>query len=144
MGTANEILANMSKRDETRMIDGIVKHNFEGFWEINQPLNDKTMSDLKKYAVRIFSNCHHTYVQPNLPIDLHEEQPITVGEMLCNNFPRIFEQSLGDSGDIEITRAHPCEVIVQGVLVDLNTPLYWLQINMSYLDNFLYISLHFN
>jgi len=35
LGSATEILSHMSKRDETRMIDGLRTHNFEGFWEIN-------------------------------------------------------------------------------------------------------------
>jgi hypothetical protein len=44
------------------MIEGIMKHNFENFWEINQPLCDKNIADVKKYAVRVFCNKHHTYV----------------------------------------------------------------------------------
>ena len=62
MGSPNEILANMSKKDETRMIDGIIKHNFESFWEINQNLRDKHIQELKKYAIRVLCNKHHTYV----------------------------------------------------------------------------------
>jgi hypothetical protein len=51
------------------MIDGIRKHNYGNFWEINQSLCDKPITDLKKYAVRIFSNVHHTYVQPNIEVN---------------------------------------------------------------------------
>lgn len=67
MGSATEILS-MQKREEQRMIDGILKHNFENFWEINQPLCDKNIGDVKKYAIRIFCNRHHTYVQPNIDV----------------------------------------------------------------------------
>ena len=35
MGSANEILSSMSKKDESRMIEGLIKHNFESFWEVN-------------------------------------------------------------------------------------------------------------
>ena len=62
MGSAQEILANMQKKDETRMIDGLRKHTYENFWEINQGLCDKPINELKKYALRIFCNKHHTYV----------------------------------------------------------------------------------
>lgn len=58
----------MSKKDETRMIDGIIKNNFESFWEINQPLCDKHVLELQKYAIRIFCNRHHTYLQTNVDV----------------------------------------------------------------------------
>lgn len=63
--------------------------------------------------------------------------------MLLQTFPRLFEEVLGDNGELEITKKRPFEIIVQGVEADLNTPLYWLQLNMSYLDNFLYVCFHF-
>jgi hypothetical protein len=78
MGTGSEVL-NMQKKEETRMIEGILKHNFENFWEINQPLCDKSVGELKKYAIRVFSNRHHTYAQPNVdanpPPKPQDEQP---------------------------------------------------------------------
>ena len=65
MGNANDILSTLSKKDETKMIEGLLKHNYESFWEINQPLCDKPITDMKKFAIRIFTNRHHTYVQVN-------------------------------------------------------------------------------
>jgi hypothetical protein len=59
----------MQKRDEQRMIEGLKKHNYETFWEINQALCDRGVSELKKYAVRFFTNRHHTYVQPNIEVN---------------------------------------------------------------------------
>ena len=35
MGSANEILAQMKKNEEEKMLDGINKHSYELFWEIN-------------------------------------------------------------------------------------------------------------
>jgi len=35
MGTANEILAQMKKYEEEKLLDGIQKHSYELFWEIN-------------------------------------------------------------------------------------------------------------
>lgn len=63
--------------------------------------------------------------------------------MLADTFPRLFERVLSDSGELEIHKRRDMEIIVQGVEADLNTPLYWMQLNMGYMDNFLYISLHF-
>ena len=56
MGSCNEILAKMKKIEEDKLIDGVQKHNYELFWEINQPLSDKHIADMKKYAVRIITN----------------------------------------------------------------------------------------
>ena len=68
VGSANDILSSLSKKDENKMIEGLLKHNYESFWEINQPLCDKPLTEMKKYAIRVFSNVHHTYVQVNSEI----------------------------------------------------------------------------
>ena len=68
---------------------------------------------------------------------------LTLGDVLIKTFPRLFETELGDNGEIEISKKRKFEVVVQGVEADMNTPMYWMQLNMSYLDNFLYICLHF-
>lgn len=56
MGSANEILSQMRRSEEEKLLSGIQKHNYEWFWEINQPLCDKHVADLKKFAIRIFTN----------------------------------------------------------------------------------------
>jgi len=35
------------------------------------------------------------------------------------------------------------EILTQGVPVDMNTQLYWMQMNMCYPDGFVYLSFHF-
>ena len=151
LGSAQEVLSQKQK-EEQRMIEGLKKHNYESFWEINQGLCDRSLNDVKKYAIRVFSNKHHTYVQPNIEVappsseqqeDSKQVVQPTLGEVLLQTFPRLFEEVLGDNGELEITKKRPFEIIVQGVEADLSTPLYWLQLNMSYLDNFLYVCFHF-
>ena len=56
MGTAHEILAQMKKQDEEKLLSGIHKHSYETFWEINQCFCDKHIGDMRKYAVRLYSN----------------------------------------------------------------------------------------
>ena len=46
----------MKKSEEGKLLEGLNKHNYEIFWEINQPLCDKHIADMKKYAVRIYAN----------------------------------------------------------------------------------------
>jgi hypothetical protein len=43
------------------------------FWEINQPLNDKHIADLKKYSVKIYSNVYQNYVLPNMEIEMYHD-----------------------------------------------------------------------
>ena len=107
------------------MIEGLKKHNYESFWEINQGLCDRALADIKKYAIRVFSNKHHTYVQPNIevpPPSSEEEQPaapVMLGDILLETFPRLFEQELNDHGELEIVKKRNFEVIVQGVEANL-------------------------
>jgi hypothetical protein len=35
MGSANEILAQMKKYEEEKLLDGVQKHDYTLFWEIN-------------------------------------------------------------------------------------------------------------
>lgn len=61
---------------------------------------------------------------------------------MADAFPRLLEKALNDQGDIEVVKKRNFEIVAQGVEVDLKTPLYWMQLNMSNLDNFLYLSFH--
>ena len=62
MGSANEILTSMKKSEEEKLLDGIQKHNYELFWQINQPLCEKHVADMKKFAIRIYSNAYDNFV----------------------------------------------------------------------------------
>ena len=63
VGDANEIITGLAKKDETKMIeDGLFKNQYENFWEINQPHIVKHIADLKRFAIRVYSNTHHTFV----------------------------------------------------------------------------------
>lgn len=68
MGSAHEILAQMKKYEEEKLLDGVQRHDYMQFWEINQPLIDKHIADMRKYAVKVFSNVYQNYVLPNFEI----------------------------------------------------------------------------
>lgn len=68
---------------------------------------------------------------------------LTIGELLSETFPRLFETALNDNGELEIRKKRDFELLIHGVEVDMNTPIYWMQMNMAYLDNFIYLSMHF-
>ena len=146
--------------------DGLFKNNYEAFWEQNDKLLFKHLGDLKRFAVRVLTNTHHTYVQLNkqldpLPMDqdgnivkeeseafsewMEEASNITIGQVLYESFPALFDEMLNDAGTgtyVEVINPK-MEVLTQGVPIDLNTQLYWMQMNLCYPDGFLYISFHY-
>lgn len=64
IGDANEILTNLTSLDANKMIkDGLCKNLYETFWEINQAHLLRPIADFNRYAVRVFTNVHHTYIQ---------------------------------------------------------------------------------
>ena len=156
------------KSDETKMIeDGLFRHNYDNFWQHSGQLLFKHIGDLKRFAIRVLTNTHHTFVQlnkalPALPLDQdgniivaedseafqawHEEaSSITIGSVLVESFPALFDETLNDDADgcsIEVKNPK-MEVLTHGVAVDLNTQLYWMQMNMCYPDGFIYLSFHF-
>ena len=85
-----------------------------------------------------------------------EQYDITLGEFLLRAFPslfgRVFDVSNEDQDSSEeaktldthytVKKNKRFDIICHGLSIDLNTPLYWLQLNMGYLDNFIYLSFH--
>lgn len=64
IGDAAEILSHLTQVDASKMInEGLFKNNYETFWEINQQHLLRPIADFKRYAIRVLTNLHHTYVQ---------------------------------------------------------------------------------
>lgn len=64
VGDAGEILSHLTEQDANKMIrEGLFKNNYETFWEINQQHLLRPIADFKRYAIRVLTNLHHTYVQ---------------------------------------------------------------------------------
>ena len=63
VGDANEILTHLPQAEENKMIkDGLFKNNYETFWEINQAHLLRPVADLRRFAIRVQTNTHHTYI----------------------------------------------------------------------------------
>lgn len=63
VGDAAEILSHLTEADTTKMLrEGLFKNNYETFWEINQQHLLRPIADFKRYAIRVLTNLHHTYV----------------------------------------------------------------------------------
>lgn len=112
----------------------------------------------------MLSNTHHTFVQLNKALSekpvsqegaveefspefqkWHEsEDSVTIGQILIDSFPKLFLHEMSEDDEMVIAPANPgLEVLTHGVKVDLNTSIYWMQLNLSYPDGFIYLSFHF-
>ena len=64
-----------------------------------------------------------------------------------DKFPRLFTNALDEDtleSTVELnTENRQFEILVHGVPLDLQTKLYWMQLNLAYPDNFVYICFHF-
>jgi hypothetical protein len=106
---------------------------------------------MKKYAIRIFSNMYTNFVQPGFEIPMdntndfdkweQDNYDVTIGDLLVKSFPNLFSAESNDQGKI-VKQKKQFEIVCHGLKIDLKTPLYWIQLNMSYLDNFVYLSFH--
>ena len=146
--------------------DGLFKNNYEAFWQQNHKHLFKHIGDLKRYAIRVLSNTHHTFVQlnktlPALPVDqdgnivdenseqfkkwYEEAASLSIGQLLIDSFPKLFDETIQeDSATLVVEPTNPnMEVLTQGVKVDMSTQVYWMQMNLSYPDGFVYLSFHF-
>ena len=116
MDDANEIMQFFVQKDEKKMIeDGLFKNNYEAFWQQNHKHVFKHIGDLKRYAIRVLSNTHHTFIQlnrplPALPVDsdgniveedseafkkwYEEASSLSIGQLLLDSFPKLFEETL--------------------------------------------------
>ena len=75
---------------------------------------------------------------------METEQSVTVGQVLFEAFPKLFIEELEDEGEIIVPSNNMLEVLTHGVKVDLNTSMYWMQLNLAYPDGFVYLSFHLN
>ena len=109
----------------------------------------KHIGDLKRYAIRVLSNTHHTFVQlnkalPPLPVDqdgnivdenaeefkkwYEEASSLSIGQLLLDSFPKLFDETLHEaSATLVVEPTNPnMEVLTQGVKVDMSTQVYWM------------------
>ena len=76
---------------------------------------------------------------------IDETAKITIGDILLESFPALFTHELDeDTYETKVQKSNQrMEVLLHGVELDPNTNAYWLQLNMAYLDGFVYLSFHF-
>lgn len=69
------------------------------------------------------------------------ELKLTIGDVLMDAFPALFSQNIDDES-ILISKPE-LQVLTHGVPLNLRTAVYWMQLNLSYPDGFVYLSFNF-
>ncbi len=95
----------------------------------------------RRAAIRVYHNTLETYTQ--LPGNLVDEQgkDITIGDYLHSLVcPQLLDKSV-QNGEVVVTKVQEkhVRILIHGIECALDTPLYWLHLNMAYIDNFVYI-----
>jgi len=96
-----------------------------------------SLSHSRKTSIRVYYNSVENYIQ--LPGDLADEKgnDITIGDYLLTYIcPQLLEKNLSTG---RVAKKKPCKIITHGIECALDTPLYWMHLNMAYIDNFIYI-----
>ena len=115
--------------EQNDLWDGLLSDNMEQYHKVNEKLTGQ-IDNLKSLSVRI---CRPNQPFLQLPVSpLQEDKtPTTLLHCLKSLLPKEFPQDKDDSFDFK--------VLIQGISVPFETPMFWLSSYFSHPDNFLYI-----
>eukprot|EP01101_Sappina_pedata_P009316 TRINITY_DN5396_c0_g1_i1.p1 TRINITY_DN5396_c0_g1~~TRINITY_DN5396_c0_g1_i1.p1 ORF type:complete len:303 (+),score=70.90 TRINITY_DN5396_c0_g1_i1:39-947(+) len=117
--------------------EGLIKGQFDTFWEVNQLLLSGSDPKSFKYVpMRVFrsldSTVHPPLIQePISPFNPKTGAALTLGQALLDLFP---SQMVSES-----EMAQGVRILIEGISPPLCTPIAWLSQYMSHPDNFLYV-----
>lgn len=123
----------LPKQQQTQLWDAISSSNLEAFSLVQRQLLCHNVARCKSLAIRL-----HLYGPPHAvllhPAPALEEDgsPSSVRHFLLRAMPPLLDAS---SALLE-----GVEVVLHGVLIPLETPLYWLALNAAYMDSFVHLA----
>jgi len=151
------------------MLKAIKDAKYDDFWRFNEELGEPSIDQLRYFPVRVVVNKnYHPYMSAKdkedskcnmmviqRPVSVNNKD-IWIGEYLTRVLPKYFhiqteitvdeDQQETEEGkkeeEIEYVEKSRkgTEVIINGLNIDLDMSLTWLVLNMSALDNFLYVT----
>ncbi|GJJ69356.1 autophagy-related protein 5 [Entomortierella parvispora] len=131
-GTTKKVM-NLSKADQTQLWDGILKHDYNRFWDVNHRLVLNDGAAPRHLPVRIYLPGNSPVIQePFIPAD-EQDHPRTLRQILNDALPALFP--LED----DATAGHAAGALIHGVKPSLETSALWAAQNMAYADNFLHL-----
>ena len=152
------------------MQNSIKEGKYDDFWRYNEEIGEQNLSQLKFFPVRIVVNKHYhpkmlkedkkkskgNCFVIQMPVKVNNKD-MCIGEYLSRVMPKYFEvqsELIVEEDDEQISeeekkekaiesvhKVHKeTEVVVNGLKIELDISLAWLVINLSALDNFLYVT----
>lgn len=82
-----------------------------------------------------------TDVVLNKPLVLTEEQKLNTTELLSLTLEKYLEMSITSNQQLYKVK-NESSILINGIEMNLKTPIMFLYLNFSYMDNFLYISIN--
>lgn len=135
-GSAKSIM-NLSKDDTTKLIDYVVKHNFQGYWQIMDRILCPKPS-IRNIPIKVYfpgsNTVHQALVSPVLKgeNDKGSNNLATLGSALHAHFGQLFPSKR------TCISARP---LIHGIAIPLNAPLVDLLYDMMYSDGYLHLAI---
>jgi len=124
----------LPKQQQTQLWDAISGCNLEAYSEVQQQLLCHCLARCKSLAVRL-----HLYGPPHVVL-LHPASAFENGEGSPTSLRRLLLRAIPPVLDASGVLLEGVEVVLHGVKIPLDTPLYWLALNAAYMDQFVHIA----
>lgn len=134
VGSASRFMR-LEKKEHMMLWDAILQSDIKSFSQVEEKLMCSTLAECKSLAVRlhIWAPAHDDEVLLHKAPALRESgAAFTLSDFLALAMPPL----LSAAGDV---LAEGVEVLTQGLIVPLDTPLFWLALHASYLDHFVHL-----
>ncbi|CAE6957210.1 ATG5 [Symbiodinium sp. CCMP2592] len=134
VGSASRFMR-LEKKEHMMLWDAILQSDIKSFSQVEEKLMCSTLAECKSLAVRlhIWAPAHDDEVLLHKAPALRESgAAFTLADFLALAMPPL----LSAAGD---ALAEGVEVLTQGLIVPLDTPLFWLALHASYLDHFVHL-----
>ncbi|KAA8905543.1 autophagy protein Apg5-domain-containing protein [Sphaerosporella brunnea] len=130
-GSAKTVMS-LSKAESTKLWEGLVEHDFDKFWGVNDKLISDTNGPMRNFPIRVYIPSTPRVVQLPVSQFLDSKEPQTIGTALHSLIPELFKSKRA---------ALVARPVVHGVVVAMNTPLAELGQLAVYPDGFLHVTL---
>lgn len=130
-------------QQQQKLWDTIKAANMEGCSEVQEQLLCPSLAKCKSLAVRIHvcgvepALTHDALLHPAPPLTTADSQPVTMHAFLRQVLPPLFPKAEGEVVPEELVEG--VEVLSHSLRLPLETPMYWLALHASHLDNFLHL-----
>jgi len=125
----------LSKLHQTSLWDAISRSDWKAFAQVQAQLLCGSLGKCKSLALRLHlwaqPATHCTLLHRAPPLQEGSDAPCRLRDYLAAAIPPL----LGEDGEL----VEGVELLVHGLTVPLETPIYWLALHAGYLDNFVHL-----